>query len=56
MKKMRIRGFIDPITLGFLLAISSTATILKLDSNATVDHSQVSANETVTVQVQNKGS
>lgn len=48
MKNVRVKGFIDPITIGFILAISSTATILTLDSNSkSAQYSQVSSNQAV---------
>lgn len=53
MKNIRMKGFIDPITIGFILAISSTATILTLDANTKSEqHAQVSnSNVVVAAQV-----
>ncbi len=53
MNKKRTRGFLDPISLGFILALAGTATVLTLhpksDQN---DPVQVSTNSHQTVQMQ----
>jgi hypothetical protein len=37
MNRRHMKGFIDPITLGFILSIVGTTTVLNLDKNDSTD-------------------
>ena len=53
MNKRRMRGFLDPISLGFILAITGTVTALSLHSTADQkSETQVGMNSQQIVQTQ----
>lgn len=47
MKKQQMRGFLDPITLGFVLSILGTATALTLDVDSQVSQNDMKAQVTL---------